>query len=65
MYQKTNQVLTGDRVFILEGSSYGHHGVVTKVASNGRIRVKRDDGVEVDVPALHFEVVIPAVPKKA
>lgn len=47
----------GDRVVVIEGSSDGHDGVVLKVNPNGWIRIRRGDGVEVDLSMGKYVVV--------
>lgn len=46
----SEKVKIGDHVVIVEGSSDGYNGVVIEIKPKGRVRVKREDGVEVDVP---------------
>jgi len=44
------EIKTGQRVTIIEGSSDGHTGIVIEVKQKNRIKVKRDAGGIVDVP---------------
>lgn len=45
-----NNVKIGDKVFVTEGSSYGHTGVVIEIKNNKAIVILRDyDKLEVTV----------------
>lgn len=43
------KIKIGDKVMVTDGSSDGHTGVVIKINSKTSVRIKREDGKEVDV----------------